>query len=347
MKIAFNVSPLQNDNSNRGIGSYINLLLASLNKLANSDFQIIEFTNEMPKNIDIVHYPFFDPFFLTLPIKKDKPTVVTVHDLIPLKFSDKFPRGIRGELKWQIQKNSLKMCQTIITDSQNSKKDINEITGINLDKITVVPLAASEDFKPINDQLILDKIQSRYHLPKKYLLYVGDVNWNKNISGLLKAYAAIGNEFKLVLVGGSFLKNSLSEVKEINKIIDDLGITNNIIKLGFVPDADLVAVYNLASVYIQPSFYEGFGLPVLEAMSCGCPVLSSNKSSLPEIGGNAIGYFDPENTTEMSSNLISMMEDVKLRNELRKKGLIQAKKFSWDKTAKETLKVYEKIFKQY
>ncbi len=352
MKIAFNVSPLNNVNSTRGTGSYTNSFLLALKKLTERNYQIIEFVKKVPKNANIVHYPFFDPFFLTLPLLKNKPTVVTVHDLIPLKFPDKFPRGVKGEIKWRIQKISLKNCQAIITDSQNSKKDVNEIIGISIDKILVIPLAAAEVFKPITDQLKLNKIKSQFRLPEKYLLYVGDVNWNKNIEGLLTAFARVKNQgnkesrnqgIKLVLVGKAFLDISLAEVQKINNLADNLKITQQIVKLGYVSNFDLAAIYNLASVYIQPSFYEGFGLPLLEAMACGCPVLCSNKSSLPEVGGDAVLYFNPENIKEMVGTLKSILDEPGLRINLSEEGLRQASKFSWKKTAVETLKIYDKV----
>ncbi len=307
MKVAFNIKPLQNENKNRGVGSYTSSLLEVLKK--DSGLEIIEFTDSVPQSADVVHYPFFDPFFLTLPLFKNKPTVVTVHDLIPLIFPDKFPRGIRGGFKWQIQKFSLKSCSAIITDSDNSKKDIIKILGVNSNKVFSIPLAAGKNYKKINDVNFLRTIKNKYNLPDKFILYVGDVNWNKNIEGLIKA--AKKANIELVLAGKSF-------------------------RLGYIPEEDLVGIYNLASCYVQPSFYEGFGLPVLDALSCGCPVACSNTSSLPEIGDKDVCYFDPNNMDDMANKIIMAMggpRDISSR----------VKNFSWEKTAGETIKVYKQI----
>ncbi len=367
MKLAFNTTSLHNDNINRGTGTYTNLLLETLNKNKPSSLEIIEFTKEAPKETDIIHYPFFDPFFLTLPLIKSKPTVVTVHDLIPLKFPDKFPRGIRGEIKWQIQKYSLLQSQAIITDSKSSASDISSITGFAKDKIYTIPLAANKIYKQITDKAKLDSIKNKYKLPDNFILYVGDVNWNKNIKGLLGALEKIvtrhsgeeqsddsriknrfwtsqNDEIKLVLVGKSFLNTTLPEVVDINKLIEQLDISSSVIKLGFVTEDDLAVIYNLAKVYVQPSFYEGFGLPVLEALSCSCSVTCSSTSSLPEVGGDAVLYFDPNNTEDMAEKISTILNyDTMTYHSRVKQGLAQAQKFSWEKTAQETIKVYEKI----
>lgn len=358
MKIGFNISPLQNENKNRGTGSYTASLLSAFKKIKNANLEISQFTDKIPQDADLVHYPFFDPFFLTLPFLKSKPTVVTVHDLIPLKFPEKFPRGIKGEIKWQLQKLSLSQAQAVITDSKNSASDISLITGIASKKIYPIPLAANEIYKPITDKTILESIRTKYNLPERFILYVGDVNWNKNIKGLLGAFEKIkyqksnikntdkNSKLYLVLAGTSFKNDLLPETKEINLLIDELQVGSNVLKLGFVPEEDLVAIYNLAGVYVQPSFYEGFGLPVLEALSCGCPVVCSNTSSLPEVGGEAVFYFDPKNDEEMAEKISSVLNyDTVQYHSVEQIGLEWAQKFSWEKTVKETLGVYEQVLR--
>ena len=344
MKVAIDVSPLKNANRYRGVGAYTNQLAESLKLLNISDFsfQLIE-SGKIAKDYNLIHYPFFDPFFLTLPLKKEKPTVVTIHDTIPLVFPEHYPPGAKGNLKFQIQKFSLKNVKAVITDSENSKKDIFKYLNYPKEKIYVIPLAPAKDFKVIKNKDFLDKIKRKYKLPEKFILYVGDVNYNKNVLGLIKAFADFRDQEKdlnFVLVGKAFLEEDLKETQEIIKLINLLDLNKNIIRLGWIPQEDLAGIYNSATVYCQPSFYEGFGLPVLEAMACGCPVVAANTSSLPEICGRAAIMFDPY-------NIKSIVEGIKMalnqKSDLMAKGLRQVENFNWEKVAQKTYEVYQKV----
>jgi len=351
MKVAINTSPLKNENRYRGIGIYTEQLVKSLGLLSASDFfcRLVE-DKTIIEDDDLIHYPFFDPFFLTLPLKKAKPTVVTIHDVIPLIFPEYYPPGIKGSLKLQIQKFSLKSVKAVITDSENSKRDIVKYLNYPQEKIYVVPLAPSQVFKPITNQRTLDNLKKKYQLPENFILYVGDVNYNKNIPGLIKAFAKFDKvnkadknnkeKISLVLVGKAFVDEKLAENKEIKKLINSLKLDKKVIRLGWLPDKDLVALYNLASVYCQPSFYEGFGLPVLEAMACGCPVVAANVSSLPEICGQAAIMVEANDIDDMIKGLA---EALRRKEELREKGFQQVKKFNWQKTAQKTYEVYQKV----
>ena len=341
MKVAIDVSPLKNANRYRGVGIYTQQLVKSLQSLNISNFscQLIE-DKTMVKDSDLIHYPFFDLFFLTLPLKKPKPTVVTIHDVIPLIFPEHYPAGIRGSLKFRTQKFSLKGVKAVITDSENSRKDIFKYLNYPKNKIYVVPLAPGKEFRPITNHQSLTTIKHKYQLPETFVLYVGDVNYNKNIPGLIRAFARIKENLKLILVGKAFEDENLKETKEIIRLINSLKLSKKVIRLGWVPDKDLVALYNLASVYCQPSFYEGFGLPVLEAMACGCPVVAAKTSSLPEICGSAAIMVDPYNLDDMIKGLKKAL--VK-QEELRDKGFQQVKKFSWGKTAQKTYEIYQKV----
>jgi len=362
MKVAIDISPLKNANRYRGVGTYTNQLVESLKSLniSNFSFQLIE-GGGITKDCDLIHYPFFDPFFLTLPLKKTKPTVITIHDVIPLVFPEHFPAGIRGTIKFQIQKFSLRNVKAIITDSENSKNDLFKYLNYPKEKIFVVPLAPAEDFKVIKDKNLLKKIKERCQLPENFILYVGDVNYNKNIPGLIRAFKLIStSEVGLVLVGKAFLDENLKETKAILQSIKNLSLRsrtlfltdarNNslkfdkeVIRLGWVPQEDLVGIYNLATVYCQPSFYEGFGLPVLEAMACGCPVVAANTSSLPEICGKAAVRIDPYDINNMAEGIRKVIGDKVIRDTLRKNGLGWVKNFSWDKVVRKTYEVYQKV----
>ncbi len=346
MHIAIDITPTQSGHKTRGVGSYTRLLVEALQKIK-SDHSFYFFTRgkKLPKNVDLVHYPYFDPFFLTLPIIQPLPYVVTVHDLIPLAYPDKFPRGIRGEMKWQVQRLSLVRSKAIITDSYASKHDIARFTGISSDHIYPVHLAPAAHFHKVTDASLLKKISVKYALPKKFILYVGDVNWNKNVPGLLEAFALIkSTEFKdlgLVFVGKAFSETDVPEVQHINQKIRELHIGNSVVKLGFVPDNDLATIYSLAALYVQPSFAEGFGLPILEAMACGCPVVASDASSLSEISGPAI-KVNPSDPLDMSGGIRQILQHKNIRA-LSKKGIAWAEKFSWEKVANQTITIYEKI----
>ncbi|MBM3209514.1 glycosyltransferase family 4 protein [Candidatus Shapirobacteria bacterium] len=330
--------PLKNGSAFRGVGEYTRNLIKALSK---EESLSIVMANENP---DIVHYPSFDPFFLTLPILKKKPIVVTVHDIIPLVFPEHFPPGIRGNIKFQIQKISLGNAAAVITDSENSRKDIEKYLGCPEEKVFVIPLAPAGEFKQLTISNQRLAVWERYKLPDRFILYVGDVNYNKNILGLVGAFSKLKSQnLKLLLIGKAFENRELPEVKVTLQLIEELDLVNEVKVLGFVPTKDLVEIYNLATVYCQPSFYEGFGLPVLEAMACGCPVVAANTASLPEICGNAARMVDPHDVADIALGLEEVSEDEKMRRDLIRKGLKQAGKFTWEKVARETIGVYEKV----
>lgn len=352
MHIGIDISPTRSGHKTRGIGNYAKLLKEALQQTKSEhSFYFFARGEKLPRDIDLVHYTYFDPFFLTLPLLQSIPFVVTVHDLIPLVYPERFPRGIRGELKWLLQKRALLNADRIITDSKASKIDIQKIVGLSPEKIDVVYLAPSPIYKPISDKRFLFQVKQRYSLPEQFILYVGDVNWNKNIIGMLKALKELksrnsnSENIKMVFVGKAFLDDSLSETQEINKTIQSLGVFGDILKPGFVPEEDLVALYNIANVYLQPSFAEGFGFPVLEAMACGCPVVTSRTSSLSEIAGPSI-LIDPHDPQDIARGICSTLR-LRTKPELSKEAIAWTKNFTWKKTADETISVYEKAVGGY
>lgn len=346
MKIAIDVSPLSDKNNIRGVGFYLKHLKNALEKyFPDNSYSYFERSENIPNSVDVVHFPYFEPFFLTLSFFNKKKTIVTVHDLTPLVLSSLFPVGIKGMLKWHVQRLALKNVAAIITDSESSKKDISRLVGIPKSKIHNVYLAAGEHFRTIEDKKILKKVKDIYHLPDKFAFYVGDITPNKNVPRII--HAALIAKIPLVLVGKSLTDTSLVDNPWLSdlKNVRNLAMENpkQIRLLGFVPDEELVALYNLSSVFVMPSLYEGFGLPILEAMSCGCPVVTSDRGSLPEVAGNAALVVDAEDEESIAEGIKKIVEDTKFAKTLREKGLAQAKKFSWKKTAEETMKVYEKV----
>lgn len=327
----------------RGIGSYTRELIKSLEKDYSHDiFYSSEYKQGVKKDPDLIHFPYFDPYFLTLPSRTNVPVVVTIHDLIPLKYPTHFPAGMRGKLKLFIQKKRLQHITHLITDSQASKSDIIKYLAFPDEKISVIPLAATSSRSTAT---LTKEIKDKYNLPDRYLLYVGDINWNKNVPGLIRAFSKLDNpRLHLVLVGKVFSdKPDIPEYHLVKQAIEDCTRPDKIHALGYLPSHHLPYIYQHATLYVQPSFDEGFGLPLLEAMQYGCPVISSNQGSLPEVGGEAAVYFDPHDHEQFVSQLAGLLKSASKRDRFRKRGIEHSKQFSWKKTAELTHEVYEKI----
>lgn len=322
----------------RGVGFYAeNLAKALENKSA------ILLTDINP---DIIHYPFFDLFFHTLPWKKEKSTIVTIHDVTPLVMAGRYPKGIKGSINLARQWLALQSVSAIITDSENSKKDIEKYLRVSPEKIFVTPLAVDSLYSQEVAEKKLNTVKKKFHLPDKFILTVaGGPNPNKNLPTLAEVTDRLN--IPLVIVG----KGMLQEIKEPvhPELIDmvRLRVYKHLILPGYVKNDELNALYHLAALYVQPSFYEGFGLPLLEAMTSGCLVVSSNTSSLPEIYHDNAITFNPH-------KLISMEKAIKKALALSPKAKLtqidEAKKkastFSWAKTAKETQDIYNQVIQR-
>ena len=328
----------------RGAGFYADNLTKSLKKYYPEHNYIFSFYANISK-ADIVHFLFFEPFFKTLPFLKRGKTVATVHDLTPLVFPQNFPAGLKGKIKWNLQKLALKKLDAIITDSKSSKKDIVKFTGINEEKIKVIYLAAGEQFRKLEIGNWKLEIKRKYGLPDRFLLYVGDATWNKNLVRLVEAIKRA--QIPLIMTGKTLIDTDYDKKnpwnKDLAKVQNMILNDGNIIRLGFVPEDDLISLYNAATVFIMPSLYEGFGLPILEAMSCGCPVVTSKQGSIPEIAQDAAFYVDAYDINDIADGIKKVFLNNDLRSQLSKKGLEQAKKFSWKKTASQTMNVYKEV----
>lgn len=327
----------------RGVDVYATHLYNELTKNYNRNKIFLSKGAVGTKSVDLIHYTFFDPFFLTLWSRKRKAKyVVTVHDLIPLKFPQHFPVGIKGKLKWILQKRALLKASAVITDSQCSKDDIAELTGISPDKIHVVKLAAGRT--TVTEKMV-KTVRTEYKLPDRYLLYVGDINWNKNVPGLIKAFSLIdSSRTHLVLVGKAFESSkNTPEYQAINQAIQESGKSDYIHMLGFIPSHHLPAIYRGATLYVQPSWYEGFGFPILEAMEQGTPVASASTGSLPEVAGDYAHYFDPKDVNGMAGLLKDLLSHKDKREKYSQDAKTWARTFSWEKAAENTHHVYEQV----
>jgi len=342
IRVQLDTSPLNNLNATRGVGMYTELLKKYISK-RNDVLVLDENSQDEP---DIVHYPFFDLFFRTLPIRKKTRTIVTIHDVIPLLFPEQYPPGIRGKVKLELQKLSLHTVDAIITDSLCSKKDIIQFLHIPEHKVHAILLAGNPSItqQPL---VIIENMKKKYNLPQHYLLYIGDINYNKNLPGLIQAFSSLPNEYSLVLVGRNFNNTSIPEGEVLHKKISDLQLNDRVVCLTNVPKEpyeDMSAILSGAIAYIQPSLYEGFGLPILDAMQCGTVVVSSNRSSLPEVASDAALYFDPENVQDMKTTLQRAISlSLEERSGYINKGFENVKRFSWEKTAAETIELYYKV----
>ncbi len=348
MHIAIDTTPLDSGHKNRGVGQYTKLLIESLEQYERKhSYSFFVRGQKIPENVDLVHYPYLDPFFITLPWIKRCPRVVTVHDLIPLIFPDKFPPGIKGKLRWQVQRRSLLQSDRIIADSFSSKDDIVRLVGYPGARVHVIHLAPAPVYTKVSDTSALLNVQKKYGLHERFVVYVGDVNWNKNILGLLRGLCSLiaGNkhDVRMVFVGESFLDKKLPESAEVNEFIKKNALGPYIQKIGHLSSQELAGVYTLARACVLPSFYEGFGLPILEAMACGCPAIVSRGSSLDEIAGPSV-RIDAKNPEDIAMSIARLlMMTASERKEISQKSRIWAATFSWKKVAAKTVAVYEKL----
>lgn len=285
-------------------------------------------------DFDIVHdLSQVSPFLFSSPFKK----ILTIHDLIPILFPETC-WFIHVFLQKHVLPLTLKNVDVIITVSKNTKQDVIKYLKFPENKIKVVYLGVNEKFNLLKNK---NDIVKKYGINFPFILYVGTLEPRKNIPTLIKAFYKIkknGMKYKLVIVGGKGWK-----YQEIYETIKKVNLQKEVIFTGYVPDEDLPKLYNAADLFVFPSLYEGFGLPPLEAMACGCPVITSNTSSLPEVIGDAGMMVDPYDVDELAKAMNNVLSDEELREDMIKKGLERVKQFSWEKTAKETKKVYEGI----
>lgn len=284
---------------------------------------------------DLLHVPHFN-----VPVLTPKKLVVTVHDLIYLRQPESIRSGLgRAYALWMFEMLRRK-ASAIIAVSQNTKEDLlQRFPAISSEKIFVIPEAAGDRFKKIVDPVLLSGVRQKYSLREPYVLFVGSLKPHKNLARLIEAMSSVRQEQKipheLVVVGRADPKYPT---------MDTLIRRSPFVKyLGELPDPEVAALYSMADLFVLPSLYEGFGLPVLEAMACGAPVLASNRTSLPEVVGDAGKTFDPVCVDALSELLYNILKNRDLREVMSKKGLERSRLFSWKKTASETLEVYRQV----
>lgn len=369
IKVAIDSGPLTSGHSVRGVGAYTRELIRSINEVKNKYIKIesLDFLKSDLSQFDVVHYPYFHPHLKTLPDKFNphQKVVVTIHDLIQLIYPDVYQPGLKGKLIFFHQRKMINKADAIIVPTETSKKDVVRYLGVEQNKVRVISEGVREVFRRITDEKFLAKISNKYKLPKKFILYVGDVNYNKNIPTLIKSCVELnvplvicGKQALEVADAGINLMNLEGprdylrflfniphpELKHYFELSESFDQNKNLIyRLGFVSDEDLAAIFNLASVYVQASYYEGFGLPVLEAFASRTPVVISKTNCLVEVAADAAIQSDVHNSEDFIKNIGKCLTDRRLREVMVNKGIERLKEFSWKKAAGETMEVYGKV----
>lgn len=340
MKVGIDISSLHEMSKGRGIGFYIRYLIESLKRYTDTEVVVFE-TTEKNEKVDLVHFPFFDFFRPTLKVSTDIPAVITIHDVIPLLFPKHYPQGLKGRINLFRQKQALKKVKAVITDSEASTRDVIKIFKLPQIRVNTIYLAPADYFKKLPEPEIKKRI-NKFKLPEKYILYSGGVNWNKNL--LAQTNAASRTGLDIVFVGGGFENRSNldhAELNEFKKFLSEYEKNPQVHILGYVSDEELAGLVNGAQALLFASRYEGFGLPILEAQACGTPVLAGKTSSMIEVAGNGAEFVNPDSEEDIKLGLNKILNDSKNKRGLITRGFENLKRFSWEKTALETVKVYQ------
>jgi glycosyltransferase involved in cell wall biosynthesis len=298
------------------------------------------------ENLDLMHFTHFNA-----PIRYRKPFIVTIHDLTHTLFPGRkmtsFPYRFAYKM---VIKNAVRRARRIIAVSKNTKEDLIKILKVDPSKIDVIYEGVNDEFRQLNDEGKKEAEKSlakKYGISKPFLLYTGVHRYHKNLPRLIEAFniltASSHKDLSLIITGK---KDPL--YPEAEKLVKTFALENKVIFTGLIPEEDIIALYNLASVYVFPSLYEGFGLPLLEAFACGTPVAASNVSSIPEIAGhdktgssNAL-LFDPYSPQDIAKKIEQILDVPTLQQKLITNGLKRVKEFSWEKMAEEILNLYNR-----
>jgi glycosyltransferase involved in cell wall biosynthesis len=286
--------------------------------------------------VDVLHVQFTAPPFSPCPV------VVSIHDLSFEHLPQTFKWRSRKQLRITVRRSAREASQ-VIALSEHARKDIISTYCIAPEKVTAIPLAAAAHFRPIRNDEELQRVRQTYGIEGEYILSVGAIQPRKNLSRLVAAYSHLrratpeGNLPKLVLAG-----KCAWLYEETLRTIKELQVSDSVILTGYVPESDLPVLYSGALCFVYPSYFEGFGLPPLEAMKCGVPVIVGNRTSLPEVVGDAAILVDPFDAEAIAGAMDKLISDSNLRAALAARGLARAKLFDWRETARQTLTVYQR-----
>lgn len=303
---------------------------------------------------DVAHVPYFGP-----PLHSPCPVVVTIHDLIPLILPEYGASALVRAYNVLVAA-AARRASAVIADSRHSRDDIVRLLGIPEGRVRVVYLAAESRYRPVVRVADMQGVRQRYGLPERFVFYVGGLNRHKNVGTLLQAWAALKGQLSgpvTLAVAGRAQSNNAAVFPDLRLQARDLGLTmaeagdrgeapglvTDVRFLNFVSEEDKPLLYAAADLFVFPSLYEGFGLPPLEAMACGTPVVCSAAASLPEIVGEGGLLVDPSDVAALASAIRAVLTDDALRASLRARALAQAARFSWEATAEQTVRVYEEV----
>lgn len=282
---------------------------------------------------DLVHFPyFFHPYRLPMPY------VVSIFDTVYSYYPESLS-AVKRAVYEITMRLSIRNASLVITHSESAKADIVRFFGASESKMRVIPLGVEERFRPLETQETAE-FKRRHDLPESFVLYVGNHKPHKNLSSLVDALARIRADVPHSLV---LLDDGGDDCRRTRAQVEQADMSDRVVFLRGLPDSELPLLYSWADVFVFPSLYEGFGLPPLEAMACGTPVITSNASSLPEVVGDAGIMVAPRNVEGLADAIRRALTDSDLRQEMTIKGLEQAKKFSWKETARQTLNIYQEV----
>ena len=301
------------------------------------------FRARIPIPIDLVTGPvdiFHFPNFVLPPVRGGK-TVVTIHDLSFLLHPECADEGLRAYLERAVP-SAVRNADFVVVDSANTQNELICLLDADPTRVEVVYPAVDDHFYPITDETLLEATRKKYSLHYPFLLNVSVIEPRKNMPRLLQAFARLKHEMniphRMVFVGGlGWMYESVFQT------VEELGLSDQVVFLGYVPDEDLAPIYNLADLFVYPSIYEGFGIPPLEAMACGTPVIASNSSSLPEAIGDAGLLVRPTDVDAIADAIQRVLTNPSLSADLTRRGFEQAKKFTWQASAEQVLAIYRRI----
>ncbi len=290
---------------------------------------------------DIAHVPYWGG-----PLTSPAPLVITIHDVIPLSMPV-YQGSPLARLYFSLVTATARGAAHILTDSEFSKQEIVARIGVPAEQVTAIPLATTSEFHPRIGSEHDPAIREKYRLPEQYTLYLGGFDVRKNLRALLAAYTyagpAVGEDYPLVLAGKEPAQWGTPRFPDLHAEIAALNLAPYVRWIGPVDEADKPGVYRMASAFIYPSRYEGFGLGPLEAMACGTPTVAADASSIPEVVGDGAYLVDPDDSRALGGAIIATLIQDDLRQSLRNLGLARASNFSWQRTARETLAVYRQV----
>ncbi len=291
-------------------------------------------------NIDVLHSPYW-----TNPLWSPLPTVVTVHDVIQLVLPE-YQMLARQRVYFGLVTRALRKATAIITVSECARQDLIRTVGVPPARVVVVPNAVPADLRPVTDKAQRAAVRARYGLGGRFVLYLGANDLRKNLGRLIGAYAALPERLRAthqLVIAGRQWPHDHPLYPDPRKVVQELGLGDRVVFTGGLPEADKATLLSAATVFAFPSLYEGFGLPVLEAMACGTPVLTANTSSLPEVTGDAALLVDPSDTAAISEGLGALLDSPERRQELVRRGIERAAGYRWSRVAEQTVEVYRRV----